>query len=186
MPKTTTHRSRKLRPKKKKSATFLTCFRNVAIPVLRTYPSIKIWFLGCPSVDRLSGLVALIEGESLLKKTRIYVTDEDPAKLKETKSDLKSKLEVRASKTETTNKIAFFEHHLETDASLNEFQVIFCRDPISQTGETRRKRVQALLCESLSRYGFLVVAEGDCLDRMGMETSFMAVTGSGDYYRRCG
>jgi chemotaxis protein methyltransferase CheR len=55
--------------------------REQVVPLLRTYPSLKIWVAGCSSGEEAYSLAILLREEGLLSKTLIYATDINPARL---------------------------------------------------------------------------------------------------------
>ena len=45
------------------------------IPLLRTYPSIRIWHAGCSTGEEVYSMAMLLHEEGLYEKTKIYATD---------------------------------------------------------------------------------------------------------------
>ncbi|MFX5603060.1 CheR family methyltransferase, partial [Acinetobacter baumannii] len=56
--------------------------REKVIPLLRTYPSLKIWVAGCSSGEEVYSLAILLREEGLLDRSIIYATDINQAALK--------------------------------------------------------------------------------------------------------
>ena len=54
---------------------FYLAFRNRAVPLLKTYPSIRIWHAGCATGEEVYSMAALLTEEDLFRKCRIYGTD---------------------------------------------------------------------------------------------------------------
>src|SRR5215475_4432942 len=54
---------------------FYQVFRQDVVPMLRTYPFIRIWHAGCSSGEEVYSTAIVLEEESLLDRTRIYATD---------------------------------------------------------------------------------------------------------------
>lgn len=187
MPKTRKTKSNKSRRSPRKLRVFspetaLESFKQLALPYLKTYPSIKLWFAGCPSAEMLVALAKILDQELILERTRIYVTDVDVSRLDETKSQLRVLVQSSAERR-YLERIAFFEHNLATDASPNEFQLIFCRDPFSTDSDVRRSKIPLLFYESLSPFGLLVLPSTESISD---DKGFVSVTGSKTYYKRCG
>jgi hypothetical protein len=52
--------------------------REQVMPLLRTYPSLKIWVAGCSTGEEVYSLAILLREEKLLERTLIYATDINP------------------------------------------------------------------------------------------------------------
>src|SRR5690606_32609773 len=60
--------------------------REHAVPVLRTYPSIKLWIAGCSTGEEVWSLAILLHEEGLLDRAIIYATDINPEALQAAES----------------------------------------------------------------------------------------------------
>jgi chemotaxis protein methyltransferase CheR len=54
---------------------FFLALRQRVLPVLATYPSIKVWCAGCSTGEEAYGLAILLHEEGLLDRSIIYATD---------------------------------------------------------------------------------------------------------------
>ena len=54
---------------------FFRAFRLHAVPLLRTYPFIRIWQAGCSLGEEAYSMAILLEEEGLYDRARIYATD---------------------------------------------------------------------------------------------------------------
>ena len=61
--------------------TFYAAFREKVVPLLRTYPFIRIWHAGCSTGEEVYSLAILLEEEGLYDRSRIYATDINEAVL---------------------------------------------------------------------------------------------------------
>ncbi|PSJ19994.1 chemotaxis protein CheR, partial [Halomonas sp. ND22Bw] len=59
---------------------FLT-LRQQVVPVLQTYPSVKVWVAGRSTGEEAWSLAILLREEGLLERTQIYATDINPSSL---------------------------------------------------------------------------------------------------------
>lgn len=158
-------------------------FREKVIPILRTYPYIRIWHAGCSTGEEVYSMAILLHEEGLYEKSRIYATDMNGKSLQQAKEGVfgiqKMKLytknyqesggtrsfsEYYTAKYNSVifqpflrKNMIFAEHNLATDQSFNEFNVIFCRNVMIYFDETLRNRVHSLFHESLSHFGVLVL-----------------------------
>ncbi|RYG09266.1 MAG: protein-glutamate O-methyltransferase CheR, partial [Burkholderiales bacterium] len=57
---------------------FFLALRQQVVPVLRTYPSLKVWIAGCSTGEEVYSLAILLKEEGLLDRTLIYATDINP------------------------------------------------------------------------------------------------------------
>ena len=55
--------------------------REQVVPVLRTYPSVKLWVAGCSTGEEVWSLAILLHEEDLLERSIVYATDINPAAL---------------------------------------------------------------------------------------------------------
>src|ERR1700755_1546655 len=57
---------------------YFRTLRERIVPVLKTYPSLKIWVAGCSTGEEVYSLAILLREEGLLRRTLIYGTDINP------------------------------------------------------------------------------------------------------------
>src|SRR5260370_10469071 len=53
----------------------MRCLREEVVPVLRTYPSVRIWMVGCATGEAVYSLAIMLQEEGLLRRASIYATD---------------------------------------------------------------------------------------------------------------
>src|SRR5262249_36859813 len=54
---------------------FYRVFRQRVVPLLRTYPLLKVWHAGCASGEEVYTTAILLQEEDLYERTQIYATD---------------------------------------------------------------------------------------------------------------
>ncbi len=64
---------------------FFLAFRRKVVPILRTYPFLRIWHAGCSTGEEVYSMAILLKEENLYDKCRIYATDLDTSVLKRAK-----------------------------------------------------------------------------------------------------
>lgn len=160
---------------------FFQSFRRHIVPVLRTYPVIRIWHAGCSTGEEVYSMAILLHEEGLYHKTMLYATDMNDKVLQQasrrlfplhrmqlyTRNYLQSGGEEAFSqyysvkedgvefKSYLAENIIFSQHNLATDHSFNEFHVIICRNVLIYFNELLQRRVLRLFEESLVPSGFL-------------------------------
>ncbi|WP_213585007.1 protein-glutamate O-methyltransferase CheR [Paenibacillus sp. J2TS4] len=168
---------------------FLT-FREKVVPLLHTYPFIRIWHAGCSTGEEVFSMAVLLHEEGLYHKSRIYATDVnedivDQAKTgtfplrkmqKYTKNYMlaggSGAFSQYYSATESTvtfhpflkENIVFAQHNLVTDRSFNEFHVIFCRNVLIYFNKELQDHVHHLFYESLAPLGVLVLGNRESIN----------------------
>lgn len=164
--------------------------REEILKYLQSYVHLKIWCAGCSKGDEPYSLAILLDEMGLLNKTQIYATDFNPNILQEAenglfelslfekyeknyhqsggKNDFKQWFNFYDDffevKDYIKNKILFFKHNLVTDSSINEFNLILCRNVLIYFDKTLQKKVFNTIDDSLFRNGFLVLGESEVID----------------------
>src|SRR5688572_24452101 len=68
--------------------TFYLSFRRKVVPMLRTYPFVRIWHAGCSTGEEVYSMAILLQEEGLYDRCRIYATDINEAVLQKAKSGI--------------------------------------------------------------------------------------------------
>lgn len=165
------------------------CLREDVVPVLRTYPSIRIWSVGCATGEEVFSLAILLQEEGLYQRSSIYATDmnEDALtvaraatcpneRMRSYEQDYQrsggsSSLETYFTtagrmarlKRNLLHNVTWAQHNLVTDSSFNEFHLIICTNVLIYFRPTLQQRVNRLFYESLIRSGFLALGQRESL-----------------------
>src|ERR671917_1698993 len=67
---------------------FYKAFRRDVIPLLRTYPFIRIWHAGCSTGEEVFSTAILLQEEGLYDRARIYATDINDVVLQKARSGI--------------------------------------------------------------------------------------------------
>ena len=169
-------------------AYFLALRRHV-VPVLRTYPSLKIWVAGCSTGEEVYSLAILLKEEQLLDRTTIYPTDINPDSLAKARAGVYELSRVRqftenhrlAGGTGSLSdyysaahgaarlhpslreRVVFSDHSLATDSVFAEVQLVTCRNVLIYFNRTLQERVIALFKDALCHRGFLGLGSRESL-----------------------
>jgi chemotaxis protein methyltransferase CheR len=189
---------------------FYRAFRTHVVPLLRTYPFIRIWHAGCSTGEEVYSLAILLEEEGLYKKSRIYATDMNEsvlerakagifpvAKMQEYTTDyLKSggegtfseyytaRYESAVFRTSLKENMVFAQHNLATDDSFNEFNVVLCRNVMIYFDKELQERAHKLFYESLCKFGILGLGAKESLRFSPYEEKYEALDSRNKLYRR--
>lgn len=172
-----------------RDAGFYRAFRQIAIPLLRTWPFIRIWHAGCSSGEEVFSMAILLTEEGLYDRARIYATDINDVVLQQAKAGIfplnrmqeytenyiraggahsfseyyTAKYDGALFSPSLTRNVVFSQHNLVTDRSFAEFNVVFCRNVLIYFDRELQDRVHALFYESLSMFGVLALGSKETL-----------------------
>ncbi len=189
---------------------FYQVFRSEVIPLLRTYPFIRIWHAGCSTGEEVYSTAIVLEEEGLLDRTRIYATDVNDAVLQQARSGIfplnrmqeytenyikaggkRSFSEYYTAKYDgalfspaLTRNTVFSQHNLVTDQSFSEFTVIFCRNVLIYFDRNLQNRVHALFYESLVMFGILALGSKESLRFSEYESCYEKLNTREKLYRK--
>jgi chemotaxis protein methyltransferase CheR len=177
---------------------FYVTFREHVVPLLRTYPFIRVWHAGCSTGEEVYSMAILLREEGLYDRARIYATDINEVVLQRAKAGI-FPLErmqeytdnyIKAGGTRSfseyyiakyggalfdqslTKNVVFSQHNLVTDRSFSEFNVILCRNVLIYFDKTLQSKVHGLFYDSLAMFGVLVLGSKESLRFMPHEESY--------------
>src|SRR3954463_7474359 len=81
---------------------FYRALREVVVPVLRTYPLVRIWHAGCSSGEEVYSVAILLREEGLYERCQLYATDINEAVLRQAR---KGEVPLAAMRENTRNYI---------------------------------------------------------------------------------
>ncbi len=189
---------------------FYVAFREKIIPMLRTYPFIRIWHAGCSTGEEVYSMAILLQEEGLYDRARIYATDINEVVLQRAKAGIfpldrmkeytdnyikaggkRSFSEYYTAKYDNaifnesmTKNVVFSQHNLVTDRSFSEFNVILCRNVLIYFDKPLQSRVQSLFYDSLAMFGVLVLGSKESLKFSEYETCYEQVNPPEKIYRK--
>jgi chemotaxis protein methyltransferase CheR len=163
--------------------------REKVMPLLRTYPSLKVWVAGCSTGEEVYSLAILFHEEGLLARTLIYATDINPQSLLKAEAGV---YDIDRMPTFTENhrksggrgslseyytaaydraviqkslkqQIVFSDHSLATDSVFAEVHLISCRNVLIYFNRLLQDRAVGLFRDALVRKGFLGIGAKESL-----------------------
>ncbi len=184
--------------------------RENVVPLLRTYPSVRIWVAGCATGEEAYSLAILLKEEELFDKTTIFATDINDEALRLGKEGLYPQDSIRlftANYQESggtrsfssyyhadydvatmdqslKNKITFAKHNLATDSVFGDMHLIMCRNVLIYFDSTLQNRVLQLFEESLVHGGYLCLGTKETLLFSAVADSFDTDDNNARIYRK--
>lgn len=189
---------------------YFKVLREHAIPVLRTYPSIKVWIAGCSTGEEVWSLAILLHEEGLLDRTIIYATDINPEALEAAEAGAFnldrlaqfSRNYLAAGGTGSLSdyyssgygsvvfdralkrNIVFADHSLATDTVFSEVHLVSCRNVLIYFQRTLQDRAIGLFHEALVHRGFLGLGSKESLQFGEHASEFEACAREQRLYRK--
>jgi chemotaxis protein methyltransferase CheR len=190
--------------------TFYLAFREKVVPLLRTYPFIRLWHAGCSSGEEVYSMAILLKEADLYDRTRIYATDINEAVLRRAKEGIyplanmqeytrnylraggrRSFSEYYTAKYDAalfdpalTANVVFSQHNLVTDHSFSEFNAILCRNVMIYFDKNLQTRVHDLFYDSLVRFGILALGRKESLRFTKHESRYEKLDAQERIYRK--
>ena len=169
---------------------YFLALREQVVPLLHTYPSLKIWVAGCSTGEEVYSLAILLHEEGLLERSMIYATDINPHSLEKAEQGIFALGNLRTY-TENYQKaggqrafsdyysaaydrvlfdkmlrrnVVFADHSLATDSVFAETQLVSCRNVLIYFNRELQDRALGLFHDSLCHRGFLGLGSKESLD----------------------
>lgn len=160
---------------------YFRSLREEVVPLLRTYPSLKIWVAGCSAGEEVYSLAILLHEEGLLERTLIYATDINPQALRAAEAGVFDMTRVAAFTENHARSgarsslsdyytarygrvvldkslrehIVFSDHSLATDNVFAEIHFVSCRNVLIYFERDLQNRALGLFRDALCHRGFL-------------------------------
>ncbi len=191
---------------------FYRTLREKIVPVLKTFPFIKIWHAGCATGEEVYSMALMLHEEGFLARARIYATDFNKRSLDTAERGVYPVKNVEAYtanyfeaggtndfsnyysdsyelvkfKDFLKERITFSYHNLVSDGVFGEMNLICCRNVLIYFDKTLQDQVLAKFSESL-RYGaFLCLGNKESLNFTAVKPLFTPVDKKQRIYRKSG
>ncbi|WP_010233232.1 CheR family methyltransferase [Clostridium arbusti] len=184
--------------------------KNKILPYLNSYNHIKIWCAGCSIGKEVYSLAIILKEANMLGKTQIYATDINPYAIEEAKNGLYSittldkdidnyrnaqgeksfiqYFDVNKNyikvKNELKKNILFFQHSLLSSGTLNEFNLILCRNVFIYFNDSLKEKVLKNFYNSLDNNGFLVLGKSERIQERNGHNYFYKYDDQNKIYRK--
>jgi chemotaxis protein methyltransferase CheR len=188
---------------------FYRALRQLVLPVLRTYPELKIWHAGCASGEEAYATAILLTEAGLYDRCQIYATDISSVAVRQARdgvypesmlADFERNYRASGGQGKFGNywsraygsiavlpalkrNVHVFQHDLASDYSLGEMQLIFCRNVLIYFGSELRARAFGLFANGLARGGFLCLGASEGLPAQ-QGVNYQELSASSRIYRQ--
>lgn len=189
---------------------FYLDFRNKVVPVLKTYPYIKIWIAGCATGEEVYSFAIMLKEEGLLERSTIYATDFNKEAIQKAK---KAIYNIDTIKAYTSNyqkaggtcsfsdyymanydsviidkslkvNIVYAEHNLVTDGVFTEANLIVCRNVLIYFNRELQDKVLKLFNESLVTGGFLALGTKETIQFSSLNNKYSTISKNNKIFKK--
>lgn len=189
---------------------FYRALRTEIFPLLKQYPSIKIWHAGCSTGEEVYSTAILMKEEGLYDRATIYATDFNEVVLKKAKEGI---FPIDTMKKFTSNyqdaggreefsayyvskgqavimtgalkeNIVFADHNLVTDSVFGEMNLIMCRNVFIYFNNKLQDHVIRLFRDSLAQRGILCLGSRETIEFSKYASSFSALVKKEQIYKK--
>lgn len=186
--------------------------RQHVVPLLRTYPQLRIWLAGCSTGEEAYSMAMLLTEEGLYERTQIYATDLSAVALERARdgtyqpSDL---VEWERQYAEAGGKasvwdfftraygavavaeslkrsIVFLQHDLISDHVFGQMHLVLCRNVLIYFGPEAKTKVMEKVRDSLVPGGFLALGSSERLGGDDAQHHFKDFVGEQRIYQSQG
>lgn len=189
---------------------FFYMLRTKVVPLLKTYPLVRIWDAGCCTGEEAYSMAIILQEEGLYDKCRIYATDMNEAVLRKAKTGIfhlshmkeytdnyiqsggkasfseyyTAKYDHAILQQSLRKNIVFAQHNLVTDRSFNEFNLVMLRNVLIYFNEDLRQKVLGLVHDSLMPFGVLALGKRETLRFVEHERDYETLDSQEKLFRR--
>ncbi len=188
---------------------YFKAMRERVVPVLRTYPSLKLWIAGCSTGEEVYSFAIMLDEEDLLSRTLIYATDINERALAAARAGVYA-IDRMAGFTENhrasggtrslsayytaaygnaildrrlVRNVVFSDHSLATDSVFAEVHLVSCRNVLIYFDRELQDRAIGLFAGALVRRGYLGIGVRESLRFTRHAASFEAIAPEDRIYR---
>jgi chemotaxis protein methyltransferase CheR len=180
---------------------FFMGIREYAIPILKTYPFIKIWHAGCSTGEEVYSMAIVLKEAGILDRCIIYATDFNQIILDHAAEAIYSVEHIKAYSENYQNSggkaslsdyfsvqynsamldkslkknIVFADHNLVTDGVFGEMNMIICRNVLIYFNRDLQNKVLQLFYDSLIPGGILGIGSKETLMFSPLKDSYIVL-----------
>ncbi len=184
--------------------------RERIVPLLKTWPHVKIWHAGCATGEEVYSLAIVLQEEGIFDRTTIYATDFNDAALDQARQGIyatdklreatrnyqlaggkrsfseyyHARYEAAAMDTSLRQRVVFSNHNLVSDSAFGEMHLVFCRNVLIYFNRDLQNRVLGLITESLVHGGFLCLGTKEDLQFTDVHVRYEVVDAKARLFKK--
>ena len=189
---------------------YFRALRGMVVPLLRTYPSLKVWVAGCGTGEEVYSLAILLREEGLLDRALIYATDINGRALQRAESGVydidrmagfTDNYQQSGARTSLSDyytaaygravfdkslrrHVVFSDHSLSTDSVFAEVHLVSCRNVLIYFDRALQNRALGLFNDALIRKGFLGLGSKESLRFSSQVDAFIELARNERIYQK--
>lgn len=183
--------------------------RREVVPILRTYPTVRVWHAGCASGEEVYSTAIVLEETGLYDRCEMFASDLRAAALVQAGRGMygRSLLDEASANYEKAGgtssfgdyclhayehftmrerlrrNLFLFQHDLVSDEAFGQMQVVFCRNVLIYFDRELRGVVLRKIAQSLRPGGFLCLGASERLSAADLEAGFVDFSSEARIYR---
>ncbi len=172
--------------------------RHKVLPVLKTYPRINIWHVGCATGEEVYSMAIMLLEEGLINKAHLYATDISDTALLASKKAIynEDKLALFTANYKAAggrrelsdyytkaygsiklqdflkDKVTFAYHNLTEDPAFAEVHLVLCRNVLIYFNKSLQNHCLKQFRDSLIYRGWLILGDKETLDGSDIRADF--------------
>ncbi|HEY0827813.1 MAG TPA: protein-glutamate O-methyltransferase CheR [Bacilli bacterium] len=189
---------------------FFSELRDKVIPLLKTYPFVKIWHAGCATGEEVYSMAILLKEEGFYDRVQIYATDINQESIKTAQEGIYSlenirkftsnynmsggqtsfsdyyfaKYQMAKMNEDLKRNIVFSSHNLATDHAFGEMHLIICRNVLIYFDQILQNKVLNLFNHSLIHRGFLCLGSKESMESMECRGDYETLSAKWRIFRK--
>jgi len=181
---------------------FFQELRSKVIPLLKTYPFVKIWHAGCATGEEVYSMAIMLKEEGFYNRVQIYATDINQESLQKAEAGIYSldhmrtyagnyiksggkaafsdyyyaKYQMAKMNEDLKKNIVFSAHNLVTDHAFGDMHLILCRNVLIYFDRHLQDQVLRLFDGSLVHRGFLCLGSKESIEFSDTRESYEPIS----------
>ncbi len=184
--------------------------REKVVPILKTWPHVKIWHAGCATGEEVYSLAIVLKEEGVYDRATIYATDfsdtaleraregiYETSKLQEATRNYQqaggkrsfseyyhARYEAAVMDASLKERIVFSNHNLAMDGVFGEMHLVLCRNVLIYFNSDLQNRALGLFTESLVHGGYLCLGTKESLRFSEVSDCFEVIDDKARIYKK--